>query len=348
MPTTTLSTSHAHLGQTAVQLTQQLFIGGCSRSGTTLLGSMLGVHPSLITTPESQFKIELLRQLPTLTEPLDLAKTAVLLNKHWRYKIWGPQLTPTQLADAAPEPTLAGLMQTVVGAYALQQGKTAVDGWVDHTPENISYATTLDHLFPNAKFIHIVRDGRAVAASILPLDWGPNSIIKASRWWMRMVSFGLAAETALPSDRIMRVSYEALVLSPEATLKTICTFLGIDYLPQMLEANGFNPPHYTTDQHRAVGGAPNPAIVTRWKKSLSRRQIEIFENQTRDFLPYLGYDLMYDLQAKPPSFVEVQQGKLVELWRGELLNKIKWLIRSYPLWLSSDFYTFAKLSDTNN
>jgi hypothetical protein len=52
--------------------------------------------------------------------------------------------------------------------------------------------------------------------------------------------------------------------------------------------------------------------------------------------------------AKSPTFFEIQKGKLLELFRGEFLNKVKWLIRSYPLWTKPDFYAFARLSDSNN
>lgn len=331
------------------QIKQQIFIGGCSRSGTTLLGAMLGAHSDIICSPESHFKIDLLRALEKgriAARPSDLMES---IQRNWRFKIWELDLPPIETFTHDPtEPLLAQILNWIVGQYARQQEKPQASLWVDHTPENISYSHSLRQMFPQARFIHIVRDGRAVAASILPLDWGPNSIMKAARWWVRMVSFGLAAEKAMGPERVMQVKYEDLVLEPESTIQAISQFLGVEFQPAMLHATGFNPPSYTTRQHQLVGNRPDASVVNRWENKLTPRQIEIFEHQTRDFLSYLGYPLRCGLQAAGPSFWEVQQDKVRELIQGEFLNKLKWLKRSYPLWLSRDFYTQGKLTDTNN
>jgi hypothetical protein len=330
------------------QIKNHIFIGGCSRSGTTLLGAMLGANPDTICVPESHFKIDVLRKLWPHHEAIDVGHVLGRLVKHWRFKIWGLDATPADLRPLVDGTRYGDLLHAMVAAYAQTENKPTATTWLDHTPENVSYANSLLTLYPDARFIHIVRDGRAVAASILPLDWGPNSVIKAARWWMRMVSFGLAAESVLSPEQIIRVRYEDLVLHPEETLQTLCQFLGIDYLPQMLDATGFRPPRYTNQQHTLIGRSANSAAINRWQERLSPRDIEIFENLTRDFLVNLGYDPLYGLQAKPPNFLEIQSGKAVELIRGEIVNKIKWLVRSYPLWLSPDFYAFARLADSNN
>lgn len=329
-------------------INQQIFIGGCSRSGTTLLGAMIGGHTNCICSPESHFKIDVLRALARETIPPTPAAMLALTKRHWRFKIWELELEAPTTFDTQTETPYADLLGWIVTQYAHQQNKPDAHIWVDHTPENLGYASSLMQLYPHAKMIHIVRDGRAVAASIMPLDWGPNSIIKAARWWMRLTSFGLAAETTFGPECVMRVKYEDIVLEPEATMRAICTFLNIDFQPEMLQATGFNPPSYTTKQHKLVGSRPNPSVVTRWEQKLTHRQVEIFENLTRDFLFYLGYPLRYGLKAKGPSIVEIQLGKVNELFRGEILNKFKWLKRSYPLWLSRDFYSQAGISDKNN
>jgi hypothetical protein len=278
----------------------------------------------------------------------DVLAAAGLINRHWRFKIWETPLDMTAVPIDQLNGSYACLLGHVVGQYAARQGRADASIWVDHTPENISYARTLLTHFPQARIIHIVRDGRAVAASIMPLDWGPNSIMKTSRWWMRMVSFGLAAELALAPESVIRVKYEELVANPEGVLRPLCDFLQIDYQPQMTQATGFTPPRYTINQHTLVGQKPDMRLTSRWQQKLTPRQIEIFENQTRDYLAYLGYPLYYGLKAKSPTFGEVQKDKLIELFRGEIINKIKWLQRSYPFWLSRDFYKQAGLSDKNN
>lgn len=347
MQTTTSSTLSKRVAAEN-NIKHHLFIGGCSRSGTTLLGAMLGSHPDLICTPESHFKTELLRQLWPHVHQLNTTDLLAQLTKHWRFKLWEVDESPRALARWAKGRSYGDVLDAISFAYARKRGKPGATTWVDHTPENISYTQSLLALYPNARFVHIVRDGRAVASSILPLDWGPNSIIKAARWWMRMTSFGLAAEASLNNQQIIRVKYEELITSPEPTIRRLCQFMGVAFQPAMLDANGFTPPRYTTRQHQLVGRKPNASMRSRWRDRLTPRQIEIFEHQTRDFLENLGYTPEYGLSARAPTFAEIQLGKATELLRGELTNKIKWLIRSYPLWLTRDFYTFAQLTDANN
>jgi hypothetical protein len=333
-----------------MSIERQVFIGGCGRSGTTLLGAMLGAHPAFICTPESHFKIDLLRSPVGQNSTFHTAAAVNLIRRHWRFKIWEYPLPADFVQRAAADPSFASLFNTLVSSYGHttypDKGDAAI--WVDHTPENISYVESLRRQFPQAKFIHIVRDGRAVAASIMPLDWGPNSIVKAARWWMRNVSFGLAAELKFGPQHILRVQYENLLQDPPAVLHQISQFLGINYDSNMLTASGFEPPRYTTRQHTLVGRAPDPALATRWQKKLKQREIEIFEHLTYDFLYYMGYEPLFGMQAKAPNFAELQQGKLAELLQGEILNKIKWLIRSYPHWLSRDFLGQARFTDIKN
>ena len=348
MPITTSSTQPNKILPNQDKIQHQLFIGGCSRSGTTLLGAMIGSHPKIICSPESQFKSDYLRRIwPNYTN-LDKENVLRHLTKHWRFKLWDISESSQELAQQTAHNSFGSILNTLSWVYAQHKGKPEADTWVDHTPENISYAQSFLKIFPEAQFIHIVRDGRAVAASIIPLDWGPNTIIKAARWWMRMTSFGLAAEAHLSPNQIMQVKYEELVLQPETTMRKVCQFLNIEFHNEMLDAVGFTPPAYTNRQHQLVGLKPNATMATRWRERLTARQIEIFEHQTRNFLHHLNYDLEFDLNAKGPSFVEIQKGKAKELFRGEFSNKLKWLVRSYPLWLTKDFYAFAKLSDSNN
>jgi hypothetical protein len=200
-----------------------VFVGGHPRSGTTLLGSMIGAHSKCICTPESQFKTRALRQ-SSRGDRVDIRTAFHLIKADWRFKIWSLDI------DSVPYDELHShqdLILRIVKAYGEKFGKPDAGIWVDHTPSNVKNAATLLELFPGAKFIHIVRDGRAVASSIMPLDWGANTINSAARSWVKRLSQYLAAESSLGSERISRVRFEDLVLEPETTLKSICSFLDI-------------------------------------------------------------------------------------------------------------------------
>jgi hypothetical protein len=313
-------------------ITRQIFIGGCSRSGTTLLGAILGAHSACICPPESHFKVSALRSCRTREGDIDLDRALRLIQIHWRFKLWDTAIDPR----AAPAGSYVELLEWLVAQYAERHGMRG-HIWVDHTPENINYASLLLELFPRAQIVHIIRDGRGVANSILPLDWGPNTIVKAAPWWKAMVREGLALEALLPGEQIVRVRYEDLVNEPERIMRSLCAALELPYEPGILRADGFRPPGYTASQHQMIGQRPDPSRATRWRATLTARQVEMFEALAGDLLGQMGYPLVNAAHVRPPTFWERRAAQLKEIVRGDVVNGIRWLIRSYPLWLSWDF-----------
>lgn len=273
---------------------QFVFIGGCPRSGTTLLGSMLGNLDGCVATPESQFKTRLIRaaarhkSLP--------AYMATRMRSNFRIGNWSiPRERLLQLQGDDCESYFTALLQ----AFGERHGQT-VDTWIDHTPNNLRYAEQMIAAFPGVRFVHIVRDGRANAASILPLDWGPNDIIRAARWWRRKTSDGLIASRRWP-QRVYRVRYEELVREPAPTCQALCTWLGLTYRPDMHTGTRMEVPEYTRNQHALVGRPPDPSSIDRWQSSLSTTEIRIFEWYARDLLEELGYALRGPNPPQPPT-----------------------------------------------
>jgi hypothetical protein len=304
-----------------------VFIGGCSRSGTTLLGGMLGGHPDCIATPESPFKIHPLAAQVRRRGNRLIERDIDLVLSDWFFATWNVVISRTELIGDRTPASLGDLMQRLVAAYARRNGRDeCFRYWIDHTPANIRYVRTLLEHFPTAKIIHLVRDGRAVAASVMKLDWGPNTPKDTARWWTSYVSFGLAAEHALPQDRILRVRYEDLITAPRETLERIGCFCGFDIQPRMFSGQGFAVPAYTARQHRLVAGPLQPERIDSWKRELTERQIEIFEHYTGEALDYLGYELQSGLLAQPPSTYEKWNMELSEIARRSL-NKCLFAIR---------------------
>ena len=186
-----------------------IFVGGSPRSGTTLLGAMLGAHSRVVCLPEAPF-----------IGPLALAlrgrqgdqKAAEEVHRAFRadfkFAFW--KLGPEDLNACAEliGTSYRELVEAYVARFAHRNGRADATHWVDHSPNTVMYSGRLFAEFPEAKFIHLIRDGRAVCASWMPLDWGPNTIIPAARTWAMHVGYGLAAETALPPANIRRVTYE--------------------------------------------------------------------------------------------------------------------------------------------
>lgn len=298
-----------------------VFIGGCGRSGTTLLGSVLGAHSDCLCTPESPFKTELLRffDLAT-TAPAELLRTILETR---RFKLWGLDAAALNRSLEKVRGTYAEGLQWLVAKYGETVGKPAARFWIDHTPGNVRSAVTLSELFPQAKFIHIVRDGRGVASSILPLDWGPNTIVGAAGWWTESVAYGLALESWAGPQRATRMRYEDLVLNFESTLRSLCSFLAVDFQPAMLKADGFKVPGYTTQQHSLVGSAPQPSRASAWEHTLAPRHIEIFESIAGELLRYLGYELKFGLTARKATRSEKWLFAMQELYSKKLVNKMR-------------------------
>ena len=293
-----------------------IFIGGCPRSGTTLLGTVLGAHPLCCPVPEAQFKIELLRGLPTDPEPAQAFRTLQAAIQSPRFQGWKPaeERLPQDgigVVDSYPE-----LIGRLAAAYAGLSGKHEATHWIDGTPSNKNFLPTLLRLFPEARAIHIVRDGRAVAHSVMNRDWGPNTVITAAWWWLGHLSHGLAAELSLPSERIKRIQYEALVRQPKDTLADLCQWLDLEYSERMLDSR-----FYTVDSNAAAFNpltkqAPRHDRADAWRKSLSARQIEIFEAESKEMLTYLGYSMDHGPSARQATFPEKLRLGIAELSLG--------------------------------
>jgi hypothetical protein len=200
----------------------------------------------------------------------------------------------------------------VVQLLGKKVGKPTCSFWIDHTPRNLDWTGVLSEMFPSAKFIHIVRDGRGVAGSMRRLIWGPNTIEGAAQLWAERLSHALAAESIIEAGMCFRVHYEDLLRDPEAKILEICDFIGLEYNEAMLRGVGFDVPNYTRRQHRLVGSMPCKEKVNEWERLLTSREIEIFEALCGALLEYFGYPLKYGLGARPPRTAEKIKFALLE------------------------------------
>lgn len=305
-----------------------IFIGGCDRSGTTMLGSMLGAHSECLCIPEAHFVVDAIHWTDEGTAAYDPALVRREIAAHSRFRLWGTSLQSDPRTPEPPDGSYPQLIEGVVRRYGEQHGASPGHFWVDQTPWNTRFAATLFGLFPRAKMIHIVRDGRAVAASILPLDWGPSRIDAAATWWSAQVAFGLGAELRWGSERVMRVRYEELLREPEPTLRALCAFVGLEYEPAMALGTGLRVPEYTSREHALVGQPPEASRIDAWRGHLTLRQVEIFERVTGDFLECLGYEPLFGPRARPMTPREVIFSTLGEA-SGVIAKRIRHRLRKW-------------------
>jgi hypothetical protein len=125
----------------------------------------------------------------------------------------------------------ARLVSTLLDPLAEEAGKPA---WVEQTPWNVSAAPTLIAMFPGARVVHTVRDGRDVACSIVTRNWGPRSPIRAIRWWEKRMRAAAAGERGIPPDRLLVLGFERLVATDrDRSYRRLLDFLELEDEPRM-------------------------------------------------------------------------------------------------------------------
>lgn len=254
---------------------KKVFIGGCDRSGTTFLAGLLSQLPNAIATPESQFKNELEFNSKDFKQDF---------SNHWRVANW---ISKQELQDIDWELDESHFYEALVEKYVnFNFPKTKVNLWIDHTPNNLQYSSKYLELWSDIKFIHIIRDGRGVASSLLPLEWGPNSVISAAHFWLEKLSYCFALE-ALKPEKVLRVKYEDLLENTSDELQRIYDFLSLSNV-ELGEAK-IALPKYTQEQHKLVSKPPNKELAKNWKSKLTEEDIILFEHYASEMLKVLGY-----------------------------------------------------------
>ncbi|QRN85527.1 sulfotransferase [Clostridia bacterium] len=293
-----------------------IFIGGCERSGTTMLGSYLGKHPALLVTPESLFKTELMRRM-SLQGALDTQATVAYLRRSKGIQLW--EIPLDKLESALQEEKEIGfqkLMDLLLDLFQENMGFEATSYWVDHTPHNMRLGIRLSQLYPEAKFIHIVRDGRGVAYSYRGVNWGPYETYYSAKDWVYKVGFGLALAHQLGPKRVLLTRYEDILAEPAKEISRICSFLGLDYEILAAGQERFQVPFYSKQQHALVGKGLKKENKDRWRKGLSKRDLQVFESVAMDFLPSLGYSLLYE-----DNPIRISLGsKIIFRWKEDARN----------------------------
>lgn len=260
---------------------------------------MLDHHPSFAFPWESHFIADLYRRASHFGDlgkaGNRLALMRAILEYHqapWRHKVcdeWIPGLSAAapKLAEAAP-PSYAGVVAEIFRFYAAQRGRPR---WGDKTPGYVNSLPVLIGLFPNARFIHLIRDGRDVAASIMPLPFGPNTIYVTARRWKHSVQHGLTFARQHPAQ-VHTLRYEDLIECPEDQLRELCAFLEEDYCPAMLDFHRDASARVPAAAiHRQIENPITKQRRGRWRKDLSARQVRVFEAVAGPLLAELGYEV---------------------------------------------------------
>jgi Sulfotransferase family len=261
------------------------FIVGSARSGTTLLRIMLNAHPDVAVPPESRFITELWRG----EDEVDVDRFLAELRDHSRFKLWDLPIEEVQNEITGSTATYADAIEAAYRAYAKHRGKSM---YGDKTPRYVEQMPLLAKLWPKARFIHQIRDGRNVALSYADVPFGPKDVAGAARLWKARVRAGRDAGHDLPG-RYVEIRYEDFIEDLESSAKLICDFLSIEFDEGMLDyterarddilprAAKYNP-----NISKPVDAAPKRS----WRDSMINSQVRLFEAIAGDLLEDLAYE----------------------------------------------------------
>jgi len=278
------------------------FIVGVGRSGTTLLRLMLDAHPALAIPTETHFVPDLIAAIETSG---DREGALRLLAAAETWPNMGLDIAEVGEAFARADPfTPAAALRAVFHLYAGARGKPR---WGDKTPTYRARMSEIAAALPEARFIHIIRDGRDVALSYRGLWFGPGDEIGAqARFWTFEIARARAQAASLPY--YMELRFEDLVTRPQAELARICGFLDLPYDDAMLTYPGrakerlsefvrtFGPQTGAPIPrerflaiHDRTQNPPDAARIGRWRTELTAVEQGAYEETAGALLRELGY-----------------------------------------------------------
>jgi hypothetical protein len=279
------------------------FVVGVARSGTTLLRLMLDAHPDLAIPHETHFipaAIALEDSGPASREAFHELLTT--------YPTWKDLATPAPalwqaLVDVEPFSVAEGL-RSFYRLYARRRGKRRLG---DKTPPYCLRLAAIRRILPEARAVHIVRDGRDVALSLRPLWFAPGKdMASLARQWSSQIAE--ARRQGEIAGGYLEARFESLIANPEGELQRICRHVELPFHRGMLQyhrrarsrleevENRYAPDgtliiskEERLHLHRFTSGPPEPQRTERWRREMTNDERRAYERVAGPLLEELGY-----------------------------------------------------------
>ena len=292
-----------------------IFVGGDNRSGTTLLSLVLDSHPELVVGPELDFldPVDLGGHIATCCDllcsgdPRVLGEGVETADPEWQLGVqfvrqcqrFGVEIPTVAAAARAVADTTEGAVRSFADRArvvdALGEHRRRASGarrWGIKIQHHIVRAGEFAALWPRAQFIHIVRDGRDVAASHLASGkpWAYATVVEAAAGWRGVVD---GARRACPADRVADLRYEDLIEDPQRVMARLLRFLGVAWDDAVLRHH--DAPHALIDRpfgHPSAADAVRPFFsdaVGRFRREMAPGAVTDFERVAAGTLQRYGY-----------------------------------------------------------
>lgn len=269
-----------------------IFVIGSQRSGTTLLRLILNAHSKVAIPEEGTFWMPLLRKRRGNLGGNELENWLKYIKKNSQFQLW--RMETKEAVERIRKKGNCSLAEVMSAFYEdyLQMCKKSI--WGDKTPSFFRMVPVLASLFPDARFIYVVRDGRDVYLSWRKMNPSKNNISIVAVEWIYKLQKAKKALEALDVTRSLEIRYEDLVCMPDETLKKICNFLALEYESTMLNywktSDRFIGSHHSKLIFRPVSSKS----VGKWKRELSQKEVCRFELIAGRALASHGYELSQD------------------------------------------------------
>lgn len=264
------------------------FFLGTNGSGTTLHRAIFDSHPDLAIPGESHFIVKLVRRrgIYEATSRFDAKVFLGDLERESRFAKWGLPLSEVRASLVSqPVEDYPEAIRRLYQLYADRQGKQR---YGDKTQAYIHHIPTLAELFPEARFVHAVRDGRNVTLA----HTDGQEVERVALSWKRRIMAGREAGIALGKERYLESRFEDLLEDTEAAVRRICSFIDLDYDAEMLtyyeRADEVVATTAVPDRHRDIFLPPTKGLQD-WHTQLTERQVASFETIAGRALDELGY-----------------------------------------------------------
>jgi hypothetical protein len=288
-------------------VTPPVLVLGVRRSGTTLLRVILDRSPGMAIPDESHFVPQLAHRHRT---PVDASAFLDDLRRLRTLATWG--ISP---ADVRPHLRARMTSGEAIGAiFAAYAEKHRKPRWGDKTPAYMRHLPLLERLFPDARFVHLIRDGRDCALSFLRMPDGaptrtwahPEDVAGFACQWATEVRSARALGARVGPARYREARYEELVAEPGRVVREICDFASIPFDTAMLEPGDVEPQLAAKPHHRRLGERPSKGRD--WRDEMSTDDAGAFEAIAGSLLAELGYELTDAAAARPAARARLALG----------------------------------------
>ncbi|MFI6320703.1 sulfotransferase family protein [Nonomuraea sp. NPDC050556] len=272
-----------------------VFVIGCPRSGTTMLQLMLHSHPRIAVAPETRFlvpayyKRRVFGDMRLADRRRSLAEW-ISTDRSTKFRELGIDRQEFVRQAAEGPGSLGSVIGTAFKMYAERFGKAR---WGDKRPSYVKQVDLLTRLFPDAQFVHLIRDGRDCVASLKEMPWYTLDSFHAASTWAEAIDAGRRLSKTMPEDSYYELRYEDLTDDTETELKKLCHFLEEDYDPAMVsprEAASVAVPLHKV-WHSNTHSEVTRSRVGSWAKRLDDWEISLTEQMLAERLESHGYEL---------------------------------------------------------